>query len=96
MALLLITLTIFGGGSDEFNLSGQSILRYLSLFFVPPGVGIMQHFPLIRAQWLPTLLALIISTALAMISGAIVMQSVNRLQRPRRTGAVLKNLVGGD
>jgi holin-like protein len=96
MVLLLIALTIIGGGSKEFNLSGQSLLRYLSLFFVPPGVGIMQHFPLIRAHWLPTLLALIISTALAMISGAIVMQSVNRLQRPRRTGAVLKNLVGGD
>ena len=55
MVLLLMALTICGGASEEFNRSGQSTLRYLSLFFVPPGVGIMQHLPLIRAQWLPTL-----------------------------------------
>ena len=96
MVLLLIFLQMVGGGSEEFNLAGQSIVRYLPLFFVPPGVGVMQHLALMRTLWLPTLLALIISTALAMISGAIVMQSVKRLQRPHRTGGGLKTVVGGD
>src|ERR1700693_4378911 len=96
MVLLLLFLQMAGGGSKEFILAGQSMLRYLPLFFVPPGVGVMQHLSLMRALWLPTLLALIISTALAMISGAIVMQSVKRLQRPHRAGAVLKTIVGGD
>ena len=96
MVLLLIFLQMAGGGSEEFNLAGQSILRYLPLFFVPPGVGIMQHIALMRTMWLPTLLALIISTTLAMISGAIVMQSVKRLQRPHRAGAVLKTVGSGD
>jgi holin-like protein len=96
MVLLLIFLQMAGGGSEEFNLAGQSILRYLPLFFVPPGVGVMQHLALMRTLWLPTLLALIISTALAMISGAIVMQSVKRLQRPRRAGAVFKTVGSGD
>jgi holin-like protein len=93
MVLLLIGLAMCGGASAEFTCSVQSLLRYLSLFFVPPGVGVMQHLPLMRAQWLPTLLALIISTGLAMISGAVVMQSVNKLQRPRRAGTTL---VSGD
>jgi holin-like protein len=84
MVLLLVTLTACGGPSEEFNRWGQSTLRHLSLFFVPPGVGIMQHLVLIRTQWLPTLLALLVSTVLAMISGSIVMQSVNRLHRRSR------------
>jgi holin-like protein len=96
MVLLLIFLRVIGGGSDEFNLAGQSLLRYLPLFFVPPGVGVMQHFALMRTWWLPTLLALIASTALAMMSGAIVMQSVTRLRWPHRAGAVLDPVVSGD
>ena len=96
MVVLLLFLRITGGGSAEFNLAGQSLLRYLPLFFVPPGVGVMQHLGLMRAWWLPTLLALIASTALAMISGAIVMQSVKRLRSPRRGDAVLHPVVSGD
>jgi holin-like protein len=95
MVLLLVALMVCGGASEEFNRSGQSTLGYLSLFFVPPGVGVMQHLALMRAQWLPTLLAVIISTVLAMISGAIVMQSVNRLHRRRRTRGLLGASVGG-
>ena len=83
MILLLTALTVRGGASDEFCGSGQATLGYLSLFFVPPGVGIMQHLPLLRAHWLPILLALVVSTALAMASGALAMRSVERLrQRP--------------
>ncbi len=96
MVLLLIFLRMVGGGSEEFNLAGQSLLRYLPLFFVPPGVGVMQHLALMRTWWLPTLLALITSTALAMMSGAIVTQSVKKLRRPYRAGAVLDTVVSGD
>jgi len=96
MVLLLIFLRVTGGGSEEFNLAGQALLRYLPLFFVPPGVGVMQHLALLRTWWLPTLLALIVSTALAMMSGAIVMLSVKRLRWPRRPGAVLHPAVSGD
>lgn len=96
MVLLLILLRMVGGGSEEFNLAGQSLLRYLPLFFVPPGVGVMQHLALLRTWWLTTLLALIASTALAMISGAIVMQSVTRLRWPHRAGPVLHKVASGD
>ena len=89
MILLLAVLMMRGGASDEFCRSGQAMLGYLSLFFVPPGVGIMQHLPLLRAHWLPLLLALIVSTALAMASGALVMQSVERLRRGRQLPVIL-------
>jgi holin-like protein len=66
------------------------------LFFVPPGVGIMQHLPLLRAHWLPLLLALIVSTALAMASAALVMRSVERLRQRHRTPIILNASAGGE
>ncbi len=97
MILLLAALTVRGGASDEFSRSGQALLGYLSLFFVPPGVGVMQHLPLLRTYWLPTLLALIVSTALAMASGARVMRSVEQLRKQRRRiPIILDASAGGD
>ena len=96
MILLLAVLMMRGGASDEFCQSGQAALGYLSLFFVPPGVGIMQHLSLLRAHWLPLLLALIVSTALAMVSGALVMRSVERLRQRHRIPIILDASVGGD
>ncbi len=84
MILLLASLVVRGGASEEFCRSGQATLGYMPLFFVPSGVGVMQHLPLLRAHWLPVLLALIISTALAMASGALVMQWVDHLRQRRR------------
>lgn len=89
MILLLAVLIVRGGASEEFCCSGQAMLGYLSLLFVPPGVGIMQHLPLLRAHWLPVLLALLVSTALAMASGALVMRSVERLRGQRRFPIIL-------
>lgn len=96
MILLLAAMMVRGGASDEFRRSGQALLGYLSLFFVPPGVGIMQHLPLLRAHWAPVLLALIASTALAMASGALAMRSVERLRLHRRIPVIPNAPAGGD
>jgi holin-like protein len=97
MVLLVCALVAKGGASEEFTRSAQSLLGYLSLFFVPPGVGVIQHLDLLRAHWAALLTAVVVSTALAMTSGALVMQSVDRLWRSG--GLRLKALpqrVGGD
>jgi holin-like protein len=96
MILLLAVLMVRGGAPDEFCQSAQATLGYLSLFFVPPGVGIIEHLPLLRAHWLPVLLALIISTSLAMASGARVMRSVERLRQRRHTPVIFDVSMGGD
>lgn len=96
MILLLAALMVRGGASDEFCRSGQATLDYLSLFFVPPGVGIIEHLPLLRAHWLPVLLALIVSTALAMASGALIMQSVERFRHQRRIPINVDASAGGE
>jgi holin-like protein len=42
------------------------LLRYMGLFFVPPGVGLMLHFDLIAAEW-PAILAASLASTLAVL-----------------------------
>ena len=93
MILLLAGLMLRGGAPEEFTRTGHATLGYLSLFFVAPGVGVMQHLSLLRTEWLPIIAALVASTVLAMISGALVMQSVNRLVQRHTTGAAVAAVI---
>lgn len=58
---------------------GEAILRHLALLFVPAGVGVVGHLDRLGAQagWL--LLAIVISTLLALLVGALVFLVVARL-----------------
>jgi holin-like protein len=38
------------------------LLSHLALFFIPAGVGVMVYFDLIRREWLPISVALVLST----------------------------------
>jgi len=78
MVILLGVMAVRGGPSAELRASANSLLGYLSLLFVPAAVGIMPFLPLLRAQWLPIIVALVISTLLGMGSAALIVQSLNR------------------
>lgn len=54
----------------------QALLGNLSLLFVPAGVGIVAHLPLLRAEGPALALALILSTAAAIAVGAAVFAAV--------------------
>jgi holin-like protein len=59
--------------------SGASILlRHMSLFFVPAGVGVMVEIDVLRAEWLPLSIALVASTLLALAAGAGAFAAVAR------------------
>lgn len=48
------------------------LLEHLGLFFVPPGVGLMLHWGLIRREWLPIAVALVMSTfAVLTVTGLV-------------------------
>jgi holin-like protein len=40
----------------------ELLLRYMALFFVPPGVGLMLYFELLAREWLPIVAATVFST----------------------------------
>jgi holin-like protein len=62
MALLLLAL--FSGVVREESLrpAAELLLSYMALFFVPAGVGVMLYFDLIGRQWLPIVIATLVST----------------------------------
>jgi holin-like protein len=78
MVLLLGAMLIRGGPSAQLRASSGSLLSYLSLLFVPAAVGVMPYLPLLRSQWLPIAVALLVSTVLAMGSAALIVQAINR------------------
>ena len=59
---------------EEMQPHISKLLRHLSLFFVPAGVGVMVHTSLLFAQWPIILIAIIISTVLTLAVTAITFQ----------------------
>ena len=78
LLLLFLTLCLRGKLAEPLRDTANGILQHLSLLFVPPGVGVMVHFARVSGEWLPILLAVLISTALAIRVSALVMRALMR------------------
>ncbi|MDO5706372.1 MAG: CidA/LrgA family protein [Paracoccus sp. (in: a-proteobacteria)] len=64
--------------ADRLRPVTQGLLAHLSLFFVPAGVGVIAHMPLIRTYGAGLILAIVLSTLLAIVVGALVFAVVAR------------------
>lgn len=67
MALLFVGLLAFGRSSAPLEQVADTILRNLSLLFVPAAVGVVQQAGLIAGNGLAIAAALIVSTLLTLI-----------------------------
>lgn len=67
MLLLYAALTARGPVPAALTRTAHAVLSHLSLLFVPAGVGIMAHFALIRQEWAPVVLTLVLSTTLTLL-----------------------------
>lgn len=70
--------------------SASELLKHLSLLFVPAGVGIMVHAQRIGSEWMPIVIALVISTWVAIAVTALVTRALMRKPseaQPADTGA---------
>lgn len=79
MFLLLLTLLLRQSWSGYLMEPAQQFLRYLSLFFVPAGVGVMIHLARIGEEWLPIVVALVLSTVVSLLVTAGVMLGLAKL-----------------
>lgn len=79
MALLFLTLLIRGAAAPVLETSSTGLLSHLSLLFVPAGVGMIVHFDRIYDEWLPIVVALVLSTLLTMTVAAGTMVAAQRL-----------------
>ncbi len=86
MMLLFLSLWVKGGIPAALHDTANGILQHLSLLFVPAGVGVMVHFARVSGEWLPILVAVLASTALAIAVSALTMQALMRGGSPRGDG----------
>jgi holin-like protein len=78
MALLFAGLCVVGRIPDELAKLTDGLLGNLSLMFVPAGVGVMLHAPLMQKDWLAISVALVVSTLLTIAVTALVMQKLSK------------------
>lgn len=74
MVLLLLYLMMKDDAAARLAPTSMELLRHLSLLFVPAGVGIMVHARLIAAEWLPIVVALVVSTVISISVTALVIR----------------------
>lgn len=79
MALMLVGLRLSPRLRDLVRPVAEGILRNLLLLFVPAGVGAAGHVLTLGAQTAPILLAVALSTVLAMTAGVLTFTAVARL-----------------
>ena len=78
MALLLAYLLVNDAAVARLRPTCVELLKHLSLLFVPAGVGVMLHATRIANEWLPIVVALLASTALAIVVTALVIVWTSR------------------
>ena len=74
MVILFIGLLIHGKVPDALGQVADFLLKNLSLLFVPAGVGIMLHFNLVQAEFVPITAALIVSTVISIAVTGLLMK----------------------
>jgi putative effector of murein hydrolase LrgA (UPF0299 family) len=63
--------------------TSNGLLSHLSLLFIPAGVGVVQRLDLLVSQGVAIFVALLVSTALAMLAGVAVFRLIARLMGER-------------
>ncbi len=75
---LAAVLIVRGGAGSEVRTVAQTVLRNLSLMFVPAAVGVIEYREVFAVYGLPVVITLVVSTVLALASTALVFRLVAR------------------
>ncbi|MFP8968384.1 CidA/LrgA family protein [Pokkaliibacter sp. CJK22405] len=67
MVILLVGLVVYGEVPEGLRPVSDGLLKYLSLLFVPAGVGLMTHYDLISQDLLAIALAIVVSSIVSMV-----------------------------
>jgi len=81
MALLFVALLLRGKAPGALAAAAGGLGQHLSLLFVPAGVGVMMYVGQVAAEWLPILVALVVSTVLSIAATALTFSWLVRRQR---------------
>ena len=78
LVLLLVILMVRGGPDENLRETSTGLLRYLSLLFVPAGVGIVTQLDALGRDWKAIAAAILVSTALALAVTGWLVQILSR------------------
>lgn len=78
MALLFLYLVMRGREDADLDTFTTAFLRHLSLVFIPAAVGIMAHLDRIADEWPAIVVALVISTAAAIVATGAALRLLKR------------------
>ncbi|RYH10144.1 CidA/LrgA family protein [Tropicimonas sp. IMCC6043] len=78
MVALFAFLAVRGDVPAGLDASAGTLLRSMSLLFVPAGAGVMLHFQLLGSAILPLGLALLASTVLTILVTGLMMRALSR------------------
>lgn len=80
MSLLVAALLVRSRPPEALATAADGLARHLSLLFVPAGVGVMLYVARLADEWLPIVVALVVSTVLAIAATAWTFQWLARRQ----------------
>ena len=82
MILLFLYLLIKGAVPSSLSKVSNTLLTNMSILFVPAGVGVMAHATLLKTDFWPLMVAMVVSTLVTIIVTALVMKKLNRKSQP--------------
>jgi len=78
MTLLLVVVTLRRDLLARLKPTSSTLLTHLSLLFVPAGVGVMVHGARLAAEGLAIVVAIVVSTVLALAATALTVRALLR------------------
>ena len=86
MAMLFAALLARGEAPESLAVAAEGLAKHLSLLFVPAGVGVMMYVGQMATEWLPIVVASLVSTVLAIGAAALTFNALLKREQ-RDTGA---------
>jgi len=80
MALLFAFLLWRGAVPEGLEAVSGTLLKYMSLLFVPAGTGVMLHFRLLGENILPIGVAMVVSTLVTIVVTGALMQWLSKAE----------------
>lgn len=80
IGMMLLTFSLCRGWVDVKSVKPASdlLVQNMAFFFVPPGVGLLLYLDLLAREWLPLVVAYVVSTVVVLVAVGWVMQRMER------------------
>ncbi len=80
IAMMLIFIALKAGviKLESVKPASDKLIKYMVLFFVPYGVGLMDFWDVIKANWMSMIVAVVASTIITLYVTAIVEQKLEK------------------